>query len=157
MTDRSRPARNADSSPASNPANDAAEEAARHCRMLPHPAPSNEERRLLLFAFRRMAQHGLRDAIAAERMLGRYGVHYRGPLVLLRAFVLELAQSGERNIAIAHCCMPRMTADEAAILDILASPAASRNRLAALMGGADPAHAQQIAGCLSDKLAAAQA
>lgn len=128
-----------------------------HWPMLPHPVPACEDRRILLFAFRRMAQHGLRDAIAAERMLGRYGLHYREPLVLLRAFVLELAQSGARNIAIAHCCMPRMTADEAAILAIIDAPEDARGLLAGLMGGADPAHALQIAHCLSNNLAEVQA
>ncbi len=111
----------------------------------------------MLFAFRRMAQHGLRDAVAAERMLERYGMHYRAPLVLLRAFVLELAQSAARTIAIGHCCMPRMTADEAAMLGVLDAPQAAHGTLTSLMGGADPAHAQQIAACLARTLAEARA
>ncbi len=154
MTDRPRPkssqADRSSSSGSSGPAQ-------RHCRMLPHPAPASESTRTLLFAFRRMAQHGLRDAIAAERMLGHFGAHFRAPLILLRAFVLELAQNGERNIAIAHCCTPRMTADEAAILAVLDDPATSGGQLEALLGGADPAHARQIAECLTHQLAGARA
>jgi len=154
MTDRPRPKSDqADRSHADGP-NDPAP---RHCRMLPHPAPEHETTRMLLFAFRRMAQHGLRDAVAAERMLGHFGAHFRAPLILLRAFVLELAQKGERNIAIAHCCTPRMTADEAAILAVMDDPETSAPQLTALLGGADAAHARQIAECLTHQLAGARA
>ncbi|MDE0932292.1 MAG: hypothetical protein OSA47_01640 [Novosphingopyxis baekryungensis] len=133
------------------------EAAPRHCAMLPHPVPRDPDSQLLLFAFRRMAQHGLRDAVAAERMLGRYGAQFRAPLVLLRAFVLELAQNGARNIAIGHCCMPRMTADESAILGVLADPDTGGECLDGLMGGASSGHAHQIAHFLAEKIAETKA
>src|SRR5690606_34393683 len=68
---------------------------------------------------RRMAAHGARDANAAWLMLDLFSVNFRRPLVLLRAFLLELAHVSHGPIRIAPCCTPRMTADEGVILQVL--------------------------------------
>lgn len=86
---------------------------------LPLPVPNDRIERTVLFAMRRMAAHGARDANAAWLMLDLFSVKFRRPLVLLRAFLLELAHVSQGPIRIAPCCTPRMTADEGVILQIL--------------------------------------
>lgn len=87
--------------------------------LLPLPLPDDGTERIVLIAMRRMAAHGIRDASAAWLMLDRFGARFRRPLVLLRAFMLELAQSSQRAIKIAPCCAMRMTGDEGLILEVL--------------------------------------
>lgn len=89
--------------------------------ILPLPVPTGQIERVTLFGVRRMAAHGLRDAHAANTMLALFGLGYRRPLVLLRAFMLELARSSSRAIMIAPCCALRMTSDEGRILAVLAT------------------------------------
>lgn len=98
-------------------------------RLLPLPAPEDRMQRLVLFAVRRMAAHGARDAYAANLLFTDFGINFRRPLVLLRAFMIELSQTSRRTITIAPCCALRMTMDEGRIIGVLA--AAAHNRIAA--------------------------
>jgi hypothetical protein len=81
--------------------------------------------RLTLICLRRMAAHGIRDARASLLVFDAFGIHFRRPLVLLRAFLSELAQCSERSISLAPCCAHRMTADEARLIGVLATAANS--------------------------------
>ncbi len=98
--------------------------------ILPHPAPSDQPTRMLLIAARRMAVHGLYDASAALLMVQAFGLHFRKPLVLLRAFLMETSAAASGDIRIAPCCMPRMTVQEGAMLAAIAH-ATARPALAA--------------------------
>lgn len=95
-------------------------------QLLPLPAPNDRMQRLVLFAVRRMAAHGVRDAYAANLLFSNFGIHFRRPLVLLRTFMIELSQSSKRTITIAPCCALRMTADEGRIVGILAKVGGNR-------------------------------
>ncbi len=105
---------------------------------LPFASPADPNRRLLLYCIRRMGAHGLHDAHAAHAMLGAFGLSYRRPLLMLRAFIAETARTSERKIQIAGCCCPRLTLDEARMLDaIVTSESDIRNaalQLRALLG-----------------------
>jgi hypothetical protein len=83
------------------------------------PLPEEEDDRALVLAIRRMATLGLRDASAALLIIGVFGAGFRRPLVLLRAFVLELSATARKPIRFARCCTPAMTEDERAILELL--------------------------------------
>jgi hypothetical protein len=100
--------------------------------------PTCDNRRLLLYVFRRVAAHGLNDAHGAHAMLTMFGRSYRRPLVLLRAFAAELSRVSARRLTVAPCCCPRLTAAEADIVDavILATidPRASHTLLSTLLG-----------------------
>ncbi len=87
--------------------------------LLPFPIPQDRTERIVLICIRRMAAHGLRDAHAAWLALDTFGVNFRRPLVLLRAFMLELANASLRSIRIAPCCAMRMTEDEAWIMEVI--------------------------------------
>lgn len=103
---------------------------------LPLPLPEDADLRLVLRIVRRMAAHGLRDAEAALLAIDGFGHGFRRPLVLLRAFVAELAQSSHRRITMAPDCAMRMTMDEARMIGVLATaghnPANAREHLRAL-------------------------
>lgn len=86
---------------------------------LPYVLPFDKFTRIMIFAVRRMAAHGLNDAHAANAMLGIFGLNYRRPLVLLRALMLEMAAQSRRSIMIAPCCCPRMTEDEMRIMCVI--------------------------------------
>lgn len=88
---------------------------------LPFASPTDKSRRLLLYCLRWMGAFGLHDANAANAMLGTFGMSYQRPLVMLRAFMAETARTSERKISIAGCCCPRMTFDEARLIDAIAS------------------------------------
>ena len=88
--------------------------------LLPHVAPASPYRRLLLFAVRRMAAAGLADAHAAHAIFTGFGMGYRRPLVLIRALMAELARVSTTRLTVAPCCCPRMTRDEAILLDVIA-------------------------------------
>ncbi len=98
--------------------------------ILPHPAPSDQTTRMLLIAARRMAVHGLYDASAAMLMVQAFGIHFRKPLVLLRAFLMETSSAALGDIRIAPCCLPRMTLQEGSMMAAIAH-AASRPDVAA--------------------------
>lgn len=108
---------------------------------LPFQSPADDDRRLLLYCIRRMGAHGLHDAHAANAMLGAFGISYMRPLVMLRAFVAETVRTSQRKISIAGCCCPRMTMDEARLIDSIASSEADiRNaalQLRSVLGSPD--------------------
>lgn len=84
--------------------------------LLPLPLPDGRIERSVLFAVRRMATHGVRDVSAAWLMLDLFSTGFRRPLVLLRAFMLELSHAATASIRMAPCCAPRMTEHEGLIL-----------------------------------------
>jgi len=84
--------------------------------ILPLPLPQERVERVLLVCIRRMAAQGIRDAQATWLAIDTFGIGFRRPLVLLRAFLTELAQASQRSIKIAPCCAMRMTDDEGLIL-----------------------------------------
>ncbi|MGL5839803.1 MAG: DUF6628 family protein [Sphingorhabdus sp.] len=86
---------------------------------LPFAAPIGGANRLVLYAIRRMGAHGLHDAHAANALLGQFGMAYRRPLIMLRAFVAESARGAEKRIMISACCCVRMTLDEARLLEAI--------------------------------------
>lgn len=110
-------------------------------RILPHPMPINRTTNMLLHILRRIAIGGLGDAHAANALLAHFGKSYRRPLVLIRAFMAELARASHQPIVIAPCCCNRMTQGEATLLaavigandDVLAT----HERLTALSGTPD--------------------
>ncbi|MCA1749344.1 MAG: DUF6628 family protein [Parasphingopyxis sp.] len=123
--------------------------------LLPHCLPGNADARILLFAMRRMAICGLRDAHAAQAFFLHFGLGYRRPLVLLRALLVEMAHEARGSITIAPCCAPRMSADERAILGLLASPETGRAALASTLGRADAIRTLDLGRALTDALASA--
>lgn len=84
--------------------------------VLPHPLPGSAGGRLVLLAIRRMGAHGLADAHVAQAYVATFGQGFRRPLVLARAFMVELAATATTTIAIAPCCCPRMTWAEYALI-----------------------------------------
>lgn len=125
---------------------------------LPLPLPEEEDLRLVLRIVRRMAAHGLRDAQAALLAIDGFGQGFRRPLVLLRAFVAELAQTSRRRITVAPSCALRMTMDEARLIGVLATashnPDCARAHLRVLADRHDVCHplsaALAIASALGD-------
>ena len=97
--------------------------------LLPLPLPERRMERSILFAVRRMAAHGIHDVSATWLMIDLFSTRFRRPLVLLRAFLLELAHAASGSISIAPCCAPRMTEDEGLLM--LTLSAASNDRAAA--------------------------
>ena len=128
-----------------------------HSDLLPLPLPVDVSQRLVLRCLRRMAAHGIRDAQAALLMLEHFGIHFRRPLVLLRAFVAELAQSAERRITLAPCCAMRMTLDEGRIVGALAAaaenPVCASQHLQQLTGNSQIASPLSLAAAFDETLA----
>ncbi len=126
--------------------------------LLPHAAPASPDLRLILYGLRRMAAGGLGDAHAAQAFLVGCGLHYRRPLVLLRALVAEVARTGAARLAIGPCCCPRMSAGEAALLRALGlarrRPADTHRLLARLLNAPDCSAVLDtflaLAGCFAD-------
>ncbi len=83
---------------------------------LPARLPDDASARLLLFAFRRLGAHGLRDARVTQAYLAAFGAGFRRPLTLTRAFVADCAATATAQISIAPCCCPRATVAEACVL-----------------------------------------
>ena len=88
--------------------------------MLPFAVPDSPYARLLLYAIRRMASGGLNDAFAAQALIGGFGVNFRRPLILLRAFMGESARVAGKKLMVAPCCCGRMTGDERALISSVA-------------------------------------
>ncbi|PTQ07331.1 hypothetical protein CLG96_17405 [Sphingomonas oleivorans] len=92
-------------------------------RLLPRPVPRDDDRRLLLFAIRRIAA---------------FGLGFRRPLILVRALMAELSRIAAHRILVAPCCCPRMTLAEAALIDAVAmadrDARAAHRRLSAMLG-----------------------
>lgn len=105
--------------------------------LLPHAAPASPQLRLVLYGLRRMAAGGIGDAYAAHAFLSACGLHYRRPLVLLRALVAEVARTGAARLAIGPCCCPRMSSSEAVLLSAIATarltPADAHDQFAGLL------------------------
>jgi len=125
---------------------------------LPHPLPDGANARLALFAIRRMGAQGLADALAAHAFIMHFGEGFRRPLLLMRAFMHELAATATQPIAIAPCCCPRATPSEAALLTVLtrasAAPCTASLLLVDQLGtrdvGAVLACAEAVAGAFAD-------
>ncbi|UZK66898.1 DUF6628 family protein [Sphingomonas sp. M1-B02] len=88
--------------------------------LLPARQPEDPGARLLLFGVRQMGAHGLNDASAAHAFLVAFGKGFQRPLVLLRTLMTEMSAQSAGPIQIAPWCCPRMTASEAALLDVIA-------------------------------------
>jgi hypothetical protein len=101
--------------------------------LVPFAAPITPNRRLLLYALRRMGAHGLHDAHAANAMLGTFGLSYRRPLIMLRAFLTETSRISHRRISITGCCCPRMTMDEARLIEAISTSDADMRGAALLL------------------------
>lgn len=86
---------------------------------LPYTLPANDNARLALFAIRRIGARGINDALAAKCFMTAFGEGFRRPLILMRAFMQELAATATQPVAIAPCCCPRVTPSEAALLVVL--------------------------------------
>lgn len=129
----------------------------RTAALLPLAIPETRIERLMLYVIRRMAIHGLRDAHAANAIMGEFGLSHREPLLLLRGFLSELARVSLQHVTIAPCCCPRMTHDEARLLSVIAKanadPAWARYHLERLTGGADAVSPLSAAMALNDTLA----
>jgi len=126
--------------------------------LLPHAAPMAPDQRLVLYAIRRMAAGGLTDAHAASALLARFGLHFRRPLVLLRAMMAEISRVATRQILVAPCCCPRMSDGErillGALLTVAAHPTEAHAALADLLHvrscQAVMACVEAVAGCFVD-------
>lgn len=92
-----------------------------HPSLLPYAAPANPYRRLLLYAVRRMAAAGINDAHAAHAIFTGFGLSYRRPLVLLRAFMAEVSRISTVTLKVAPCCCARMTEHEQQLIDAIAA------------------------------------
>lgn len=88
-------------------------------RQLPCPMPTEPLLRDTLIVFRRLAIHGRNDAQASHFAMHRFGRRFRQILVLIRCFLHETASESQRRIQIASCCAPRMTRDEALLIDAI--------------------------------------
>jgi hypothetical protein len=86
---------------------------------LPFAAPMVGTNQLLLYVIRRMGAHGLHDAAATNALLGVFGINYRRPMIMLRAFMAETARGADKKILIAACCCVRMTIDEARLIEAI--------------------------------------
>jgi hypothetical protein len=86
---------------------------------LPFAAPMVGTNQLLLYVIRRLGAHGLHDAAATNALLGVFGMNYRRPMIMLRAFMAETARGADKKILIAACCCARMTIDEARLIEAI--------------------------------------
>lgn len=84
--------------------------------ILPHRAPEAQDERILLYALRRMAIHGLHDARGSAAMVGQFGLQSRRLTILLRAAIFDVARTAAGSVQLANCCAPRMTEHEHAML-----------------------------------------
>src|SRR3546814_3735444 len=122
---------------------------------LPHTLPEDADARLVLFAIRRLGAHGLHDACAAHAFVTAFGEAFRRPLVLMRAFMLDVASTAAQPIAIAPCCCARATASEAALPDVLARAEISPEKARLLL--ADPLGTRPVDGVLASAAAGSAA
>src|SRR3546814_16940182 len=86
---------------------------------LPHTLPEDADARLVLFAIRRLGAPGLHDACAAHSFVTAFGEAFRRPLVLMRAFMPDVASTAAPPIAIAPRCCASATPSEHALLHLL--------------------------------------
>lgn len=120
---------------------------------LPRLQPDDAGTRLLLFGIRQIGAGGLHDAATAHALVTAFGKGFRRPLLLLRTFMAEASATASGPIQIAPWCCPRMTPNEAAMLDLLVltrtDPPRARILLADLLG------ARQVDGILATATALA--
>ena len=91
----------------------------RAAAMLPYAVPECPYSRLLLFGVRRIAAAGLNDAHATHAFFTGFGLSYRRPIILLRAFMAESARIASTRLMVAPCCCPRMTNAEYGLLSAI--------------------------------------
>ena len=105
--------------------------------MVPHRAPESAYARLLLYGIRRLAAGGLADAHAAHAFVAGFGIGFRRPLVMLRAFMAEATRVSTVKLVVAPCCCGRMTNDEQVLIEAVTvaidDPARTHARLSALL------------------------
>ncbi len=116
--------------------------------LLPVPLPSNSAQRSLLVMLRRMAICGLRDARATQLAMSMFGVDFREALGLARCLLHETALISKRSIHIATCCTPRMTRDEALMLDAIVT--GDRTAISAVTDNDEPGRAWMAAIALGE-------
>ncbi|WP_404712793.1 DUF6628 family protein [Sphingomonas sp. MMS24-J13] len=92
--------------------------------LLPHPAPISPYARLLLYGIRRMAAGGIDDAHAAHAFFTGFGLGYRRPLILTRAFMAEVSRVSAIRLVVAPCCCPRTSEAENVLLNAVAGAVA---------------------------------
>jgi hypothetical protein len=123
---------------------------------LPHVAPELPTERLILFVIRRMAIGGLKDAHASNALFSTFAMHHHRIQIFMRIFMAELARASSRTIMVAPCCCCRMTASEAALIDVLATaasaPQSAHKALCELLGNPDCRSPLAAAIGLSDAL-----
>ncbi|MGV3480677.1 MAG: DUF6628 family protein [Sphingobium sp.] len=98
------------------------------------PLPGGRSDRILLFAVRRIAVHGLDDAHAAHAIFAHFGLGYRRPLVLIRAMMAEIARASVLTVMVAPCCCTRMTKHEAVLLSAIEAGLDDAPRANAMLG-----------------------
>jgi len=126
--------------------------------LLPHRLPDCPYAKLLLFGIRRMAEGGLNDAHATHAFLTGFGLSFRRPVVLLRAFMAEAARVASIRLLVAPCCCPRMTDAERDLVGAISiatdNPQAAHDRLSRLLHVRDclglVTSAQAVAGGFAD-------
>jgi hypothetical protein len=105
---------------------------------LPELQPEDPGARLLLFGIRQLGANGLNDACTAHAFVVAFGKSFQRPLLLLRALMQEMSALASGPIQIAPWCCPRMTASEAALLQVIArvgtNPQAAHVLLADVLG-----------------------
>jgi hypothetical protein len=109
--------------------------------------PEGPGPRLLLFGVRQIGASGLYDAATAHAFVTAFGKGFRRPLLLLRTLMAEMSAAASGPIQIAPWCCARVTANEGALLDLVAlstvDPRRARVLLAGLLG------ARQVDGILA--------
>jgi hypothetical protein len=124
--------------------------------LIPHTAPTEKVARTLLVAIRRLAAGGLKDAHAANIIIGDFGMAYHRPLMFLRVLLGEVSRIAQRQITIAPCCCPRMTEGEAAFLFIIDKarqhPERARTAIARMTASLDCLPTLSVAQALADAL-----
>lgn len=115
---------------------------------LPLAVPQDQKIRTLLVIMRRMAIHGLHDARAGQLAITAYRTRFDQILTLARLVLHETALASRRCIQIASCCTPRMTRDEALMLDVIILR--DREAFAALTDNEAPSRAMTAAIALGD-------
>jgi hypothetical protein len=124
---------------------------------LPTLQPDDPAARLFVFSLRQMGAHGLHDACAAHACVTAFGRGFQRPLILLRTLVAEMSSAAARPIQIAPWCCPRMTAAEAALLNVLSrvrtNPDAAGLLLGDLLGIRDAGGILAIAHALANAFA----
>jgi hypothetical protein len=121
---------------------------------LPELQPEDPGARLLLFGIRQLGAQGLQDACTAHAFVVAFGKGFQRPLLLLRALMQEMSAVASGPIQIAPWCCPRMTASEAALLQVVsrvgANPHAAHMLLADVLGVRDASGILPTAHALSN-------